>query len=174
MSSNQVHDLGVYFSSHLTMELYKARVARTCFYHLCHQRSIRHSLGLTSPHGLFPPSWSRGWITATQYWHIYRLQRWHRSRDSSMLLLGCLWIWDHVITGHRRFTDCQLQRESSGRAPSYLTELVTSVADVPARTSLRSAGGNDLVVQQSRLVSSERFLLRHQELGTVCPLTLYW
>ena len=60
-----------------------------------------------------------------------------------------------------------------GRAPSFLTELFTSVANVPARASLRSAGRIDLVVQRSRLVSSERFLLRHQDLGTVCPSTLY-
>ena len=116
-----VRDLGIFFSSHLTMKLYEARVDRTCFYHLCRQQSIRHSLGLTSPHGLFPPSWSRGWITATRFWHIYRLQRWHRSRESSMLLLGCSWIWDHVITGHRCFTFCQLQRESSSNSASWYT-----------------------------------------------------
>ena len=39
---------------------------------------------------------------------------------------------------------------------SYLTELVTSVANVPGRASLRSAGRHDLVVPRSRLVSSER------------------
>ena len=44
----------------------------------------------------------------------------------------------------------------NGRAPSYLTELVTPVANIPGRASLRSAGRLDLVVQRSRLVSSER------------------
>ena len=44
----------------------------------------------------------------------------------------------------------------NGRAPSYLTELVTPVANIPGRTSLRSAGRHDLVVPRSRLVSSER------------------
>ena len=44
----------------------------------------------------------------------------------------------------------------NGRAPSYLTELITSVANVPGRASLRSAGRHDLVVPRSRLVSSER------------------
>ena len=47
----------------------------------------------------------------------------------------------------------------NGRAPSYLTELVTSVADVPGRASLRSEGRNDLVVPQSRLVSFEQAFL---------------
>ena len=175
-----VRDLGIFFSSHLTMKLYEARVDRTCFYHLCRQQSIRHSLGLTSPHGLFPPSWSRGWITATRFWHIYRLQRVVdaaarmfvnlRPRDHGTSVLHFLPIAERIefkrslLVHHVIF----------GRAPSYLTELVTSVADVPARASLRSAGRSDLVVQRSRLVSFERFLLRHQELGTVCPLTLYW
>ena len=44
----------------------------------------------------------------------------------------------------------------NGRAPSYLTELVTPVANIPGRASLRSAGRHDLVVPRSRLVSSER------------------
>ena len=44
----------------------------------------------------------------------------------------------------------------NGRAPSYLTELVSSVANVPGRSSLGSAGRHDLVVPRSRLVSSER------------------
>ena len=44
----------------------------------------------------------------------------------------------------------------NGRAPSYLTELVTRVANIPGRASLRSAGRHDLVVPRSRLVSSER------------------
>ena len=123
---------------------------------------------MTSLQDLFPPLWSSGWITTTRFWRIYRLQRWHRSRESPVLLLGWSWIWDHTITWHQRytsFTGCQLQRESSsnsvswstnGRAPSYLTELVTSVANVPGRASLRSAGRHDLVVPRSRLVSSER------------------
>jgi hypothetical protein len=93
-----VRDLGVYFDSHLTVKAYES----LCFYYLCRLRSMRHSLELTSPHGLFPPLWSCGWITATRYWHIYRLLRWHRSRESSMLLPGCSWIWDHVITCDRR------------------------------------------------------------------------
>ena len=44
----------------------------------------------------------------------------------------------------------------NGRAPSYLTELVTPVANITGRASLRSAEKHDLVVPHSRLVSSER------------------
>ena len=83
--------------------------------------------------------------------------------ESSVLLLDWLWTWDHVITWHRLYTSftavCQLKRESvqtllSGppldqcRAPSYLTELVTSVVNVPGHASLRSAERYDLVCDQ--------------------------
>ena len=54
------------------------------------------------------------------------------------------------------FKLCLLVHHSiHGRALSYLTELVTPVANVPGRASLRSAGRRDLVVPRSRLVLSE-------------------
>ena len=57
-----------------------------------------------------------------------------------------------------KFKLCLLVHHSvtSGRALSYLTELVTPVANIPGRASLRSDGRHDLVVPRSRLVSSER------------------
>ena len=125
---------------------------------------------MTSPQDLFPPLWSRGWITATRFWRIYRLQRWHRSRESSMLLLGWSWIWDHAITWHRRytsFTGCQLQRESSSNSVSWST--IRSMTEHrliwPSCGHIRGLrprsrfspfiGRHDLVVPRSRLVSSE-------------------
>ena len=56
-----------------------------------------------------------------------------------------------------KFKLCLLVHHAvTGRAPSYLTELVTPVANIPGRGSLRSAGKNDLVVPRSKLVSPER------------------
>ena len=56
-----------------------------------------------------------------------------------------------------KFKLCLLVHHAvNGRAPSYLIELVTPVANIPGRASLRSAGRHDLVVPRSRLVSSER------------------
>ena len=88
-----------------------------------------------------------------------------------MLLLGWLWIWDHVsrdtgtiyelhwlpIADRIKFKLCLLVHHwINGRAPSYLTKLVKSVANVPGRASLYSAGRHDLVDPRSRrLVSSE-------------------
>ena len=55
-----------------------------------------------------------------------------------------------------KFKLCRLVFHTvNGRAPSYLTELVTPVANIAGRASLRSAGRHDLVVPRSRLVSSE-------------------
>ena len=94
---------------------------------------------------LFPPSWSRSWITATRYWRIYRLQRWHRSRESSMLDLGP---HDHVTPAlyelhwlpnaeRIKFKLCLLVHHLiNGQALSYLTEFDTSVANVPGHASL--------------------------------------
>ena len=44
----------------------------------------------------------------------------------------------------------------NGRAPSYLTELVTSVVVISGRAILRSAAKQDLFVPRTTLVSSER------------------
>ena len=38
----------------------------------------------------------------------------------------------------------------NGRAPSYLTEMVTSVVDIPGRATLRSAAKQDLFVPRTR------------------------
>src|SRR6218665_1035631 len=43
-----------------------------------------------------------------------------------------------------------------GRSPPYISELVTPVAAIPGRASLRSVGRQELDVPRTRLVSSER------------------
>ena len=43
-----------------------------------------------------------------------------------------------------------------GRSPPYISELVTPVATIPGRPSLRSVGRQELDVPRTRLVSSER------------------
>ena len=79
-----------------------------------------------------------------------------------------------------KFKLCLLVHHSiNGRAPSYLTELVTSVANVPGRASLRSAGRFSPFSiwsfrDQDWFRPSERFPLRRQKPGTVCPSTLEW
>ena len=61
-----------------------------------------------------------------------------------------------IIHAPRELLTFILGHAVNGRALSYLTELVTPVANIPERAYLRSAGRHDLVVPRSRLVSSER------------------
>ena len=47
-----------------------------------------------------------------------------------------------------------------GHAPSYLTGMLTAVADVPSRSTLRAASNGDYVVPRTRLKFGERVLRR--------------
>ena len=166
-----VRDLGVYFDSHLTMKAHVARVARTCFYHLRRLRSIRRSLGrdvtarLVSALVISRLDYCNSVLAHLPASTLAPLQRVINAAARMVVDLGPR---DHVtpalyelhwlpIAERIKFKLCLLVHHSiNGRAPSYLTELVTSVANVPGRASLRSAGRHDLVVPRSRLVSSER------------------
>jgi len=55
-----------------------------------------------------------------------------------------------------------------GLAPTYLSDSLRDVADIPGRQRLRSASSADLAVPQTRLQSAnERSVLRRRKLGTV-------
>ena len=173
------------FSSH--DKAHVARVARTCFYHLRRLRSMRHSPGraVTARLGFRPRNLAVGFSNSVLA-HLPAstlapLQRVINAAARMVVDLGP----DHVtpalyelhwlpIAEKINFKLCHLVHHSiNGRAPSYLTELVTSVANVPGRDSLRSAGRHDLVVRhQDRFRPSERFSLRYQMPETVCPWTL--
>ena len=57
----------------------------------------------------------------------------------------------------------------NGRSPSYLTELVTSVVDIPGRAKLRSVAKQDLFVsEQDWSIEKERCLLLDRRHGTNC------
>ena len=91
-----------------------------------------------------------------------------RVLNAAVWLVHDLWPREHVtpamyelhwlpIAERIRFKLClSVHHAVNGRAPSYLTELVTPVANIPRCASLRSARRHDLVVPRSRLVSSER------------------
>ena len=154
-----------------TMKAHVARVARTCFYHLRRLRSIRRSLGrdvtarLVSALVISRLDYCNSVLAHLPASTLAPLQRVINAAARMVVDLGPC---DHVtpalyelrwlpIAERIKFKLCLLVHHSiNGRAPSYLTELVTSVANVPGRASLRSAGRHDLVVPRSRLVSSER------------------
>ena len=163
-----VRDLGVYFDSHLTMKAHVARVARTCFYHLRRQRSIRRSLGrdvtaqlvsalvisrleldycnsvLTHlPASTFAP------LQRVRNAAVWLVHDWESREHVTPVMSKLHWLPIAVRIKFKPFgIPCS--------APSYLTELVTPVENITGRASHRSAGRHDLVVLHSRLVSSER------------------
>ena len=111
------------------------------------------------------------WITATLCLLIYlssMLAPLQRVLNAAVRLVHDLGPREHVtpvmyelhwlpIAERIKFKLCLLVFHAvNGRAPSYLTELVTPVAKIPGRASLCSAGRHDLVVPRSRLVSPER------------------
>ena len=65
-------------------------------------------------------------------------------------------MWKQNLITYTRTNGILVHHAINGRAPSYLTELVTSVVDIPGRATLRSAAKQDLFVPRTRLVSSER------------------
>src|SRR6218665_963106 len=61
------------------------------------------------------------------------------------------------IQSRIQFKQCLLVHHViGGRSPPYISELVTPVAAIPGRASLRSVGRQELEVPRTRLVSSER------------------
>ena len=166
-----VRDLGVYFDAHLSMKEHVARVARTCFHHLRRLRSIRSNLGREVTARLV----SAFVISRLDYCNsvlahlpVSTLSPLQRVLNAAARLVMDLEPRDHVspalmelhwlpIAQRINFKLCLLVHHAiNGRAPSYLTELVTSVASIPGRAALRSAGKQDLFVPRTRLVSSER------------------
>ena len=166
-----VRDLGVYFDSHVTMKAHVARVARSYFFYLRRLRSIRRSLGsnvttrlvsalvisrLDYCNSVFThspastlPSLQR--VLNAAVWLVHNLGP-HEYVTPAMYELHWLSIAERI-----KFKLCLLVfRAVNGRAPSYLIELVTPVANIPGCASLRSAERHDLVVLRSRLASSER------------------
>ena len=153
------------------MKSHVAQAARTCFYHLRRLRSTRRSLGrddtarLVSALVISRLDYCNSVLAHLPASTLAPLQRVINAAARMAMDLGP---HDHVtpvlyelhwlpIAERIKFKLCLLVHHViNGRALSYLTELVTSVASVPGCASLRSAGRHDLVVLRSRLVSSER------------------
>ena len=148
-----------------------ARVARSCFYHFRCLRSIRRNLGrdvtarLVSAFVISRLDYCNSVLAHLPASTLAPLQR---VLNAAARLVMDLKPRDHVspalyelhwlsISERINFKLCILVHHAiNGRAPSYLTELVTSVVDIPGRATLRSAAKQDLFVPRTRLVSSER------------------
>ena len=184
-----VRDLGVYFDSHLTMKAHVARVARTCFYHLRRLRSIRCSLGrdvtarLVSALVISLLDYCNSVLAHLPASTLAPLQRVINAAARMVVDLGPR---DHVtpalyelhwlpIAERIKFKLCLLVHHSiNGRAPSYLTEVGHICGQCP-RLRFSPFSRKTMIWSfrdQDWFRSSERFPLRRQKHGTVCPSTL--
>src|SRR6218665_2380004 len=166
-----VRDLGVLFDTHLTMKAHISRVPRTCLYHLRRLRSILRCLGrevtarLVSALIISRLDYCNAILANLQASTLAPLQRVLNAAARLVMNLGPR---DHVtptlyelhwlpIQSRIQFKICLLVNNViGGRSPPYISELVTPVAAISGRVSLRSVGRQELDVPRTRLVSSER------------------
>jgi hypothetical protein len=169
--SNIVRDLGVYFDSTLSMRNHVSRLTRTCFYQLRRLRSIRRQLGrevtqrLVSAFVLSRIDYCNALLAELPATTLAPLQR---VQNVAARLVLNLKPYDHITSAFVElhwlpvrqriaYKLCLLVHKAlTGQAPPYLTELIHPVADIPSRSSLRSAATSDIDVPRTRLHFGDR------------------
>jgi hypothetical protein len=170
-SSDVVRDLGVYLDSSLSMRNHVSRLTRTCFYQLRRLRSIRRHLGrdvtqsLVSAFILSRIDYCNALLADVPATTLAPLQR---VQNAAARLVLNLRPYDHITPAFIElhwlpvrqriiYKLCLLVHKTiTGQAPSYLSELIHSVADIPSRASLRSAVTTDINTPRTRLRFGER------------------
>jgi hypothetical protein len=161
----------VFFDPELNMKSHIARIARTCFFHLRRLRAVRSQLGqevtarLVSAFVLSRLDYCNAVLAELPASTLAPLQRvLHaaarlvfdlKPRDhitSSLRTLHWLPVKERII-----YKLCLLVHLAlNGRAPTYITELLTPTSAVPGRASLRSASHHDLLRVSTRLKFGQR------------------
>jgi hypothetical protein len=161
-----VRDLGVYLDSQLSMRQHIARVTRNCFYHLRRIRSISRQLGrdvtqqLVSSFVLSRLDYGNALLAALPASTLAPLQR---VQNAAARLILNIKPSDHIelhwlpIKYRIVYKLCiHVYQALNSLAPSYLTDLLHPVADLPGRSMLRSAMTTDLVIPATKLHFGER------------------
>jgi len=162
-------DLGVY--SELNMKSHISQITRVCFYHLRRLRAVRRQLGqvitarLVSAFVLSRLNYYNALLAELPASTLAPLQR---VMNASARLVCDLSSRDHVtpalqslhwlpIKQRIQFKLCLLVHLTiNGKAPIYLTEIITRTASIAGRTANRSAQNNDLVIQRTKLKFGQR------------------
>lgn len=169
--SDVVRNLGVWIDANLSMREHVSRVARTCFFHLRRLRSLRHQLGqdvsarLVTSLVLQRLDYCNAILAGLPKNTLSSLQRvLHTAARIVLNLRPC----DHVTPALRElhwlpvveridYKLCLLVHKTLvGHAPQYIADLITPVADLPSRASLRTAHRGDLIVPRSNRKFGER------------------
>ena len=151
---NVVRDLGVYMDSELSMKHHISTVVRACFFHLRRLKSIRRILGADVTSGLVSAfvttrmDYCNSILAALPQSSIDPLQR---VQNAAARLITGTGTREHITPALRSlhwlpvkfritFKLCVLMHlVHIGRAPAYLSDIVTATADLPGRGRLRSS-----------------------------------
>jgi hypothetical protein len=166
-----VRNLGMYVDSELSMQQHVSRLARACFFQIRRLRSVRKQLGrqvtaqLVSALVLSRLDYCNAVLAGLPASTLAPLQRVLHAAARLVLELGPR---DHVsaalhelhwlpIRKRIQYKLCLLAHNvRTGRAPEYMSRLLTATADVPSKTSLRSSNSGDFVVPSTRLKLGDR------------------
>ena len=151
---NVVRDLGVYMDSELSMKHHISTVVRACFFHLRRLKSIRRILGADVTSGLVSAfvttrmDYCNSILAALPQSSIDPLQR---VQNAAARLITGTGTRDHITPALRSLHWLQVKFRITfklcvlmhlvhiGRAPAYLSDIVTATADLPSRGRLRSS-----------------------------------
>jgi hypothetical protein len=165
-SVNVISDLGFYFDSELNMKAHISRTSRACFFHLRRLRAIRNRLGqevtarLVSAFVLSRLDYCNALLAGLPMSTLAPLQK---VLNAAAQLVMNLKPRDHVTSALRllhwlpiqqriEYKLCLLGHNAlNGCAPGYFTELLTAVADIPSRASLRNASKHCLDAPRTKL-----------------------
>jgi hypothetical protein len=168
---NAVRDLGFYFDSELSMRDHISRTTKCCFYQLRRLRPIRRQLGrdvtkcLVCSFVLSRLDYCNALLAGLPATTLKPLQRVQNA--AARLVLGLKWS-DHITPALIELHWLPIKQRIDYKlavlvykclhhdAPDYLAELFHSVADIPSRSCLRSASGDQLDIPRSRLHFGER------------------
>jgi len=165
-----VRDLGVWIDAELSMRDHISRTTRACYSHLRRLRSIRTLLG----HGVTVQLVCALVLSRLDYCNaVYvglpavTLAPLQRVLHSAARLVHELKPSDHVtpvlkdlhwlpIKQRVDYKLCMLVHNvSTGRAPIYMSDMLTACADVPSLARLRALSSGDYVVPRTRLKFGE-------------------
>ena len=171
-SAQVVRNLGVFFDNELTMREHISRVTKSCFYHkLRRLKTIRRHLGrdvtkcLVCSFILSRLDNCNALLAGLPASSLAPLQR---VQNAAARLVLDLKSSDHItaalmelhwlpIKQRIAYKLCVLVHKSRHQlAPDYLTELFTTIADVPSLSTLRSATDGKISVPRTRLQFGER------------------